>query len=556
MKNNKTLPTLIILLTVLIFVYLGISMWEAGSVSDAYVASTTKTAKVYKLSGSGALEDAGELARGVQVQKRLKTINMATPDADEKRILAYIKTDDGDELYILEENLVDEFVDCVQEKEMYVRTPVTVYSDEEDSKIESYAPKGTKMDIVGFSYIKDDGEVHRYQVKFEDMKGEETTGWVYAKYLVADEEAALANYNENGEYDNAKKAVYGMNLYGGKAENLDFYPYEKTEFEDDSVLADARAMYLNTAAAMNYKTYIKFIKTTGCNAVVIDIKDGMLAYKSEVAKEYSPTSYKKAYTSQEKFEEAIQAYREAGLYVIGRIVVFNDPQYAKDHPENCIEYNGNSSWPSAFSRDVWEYNVKLAQETAKLGLDEVQFDYVRFPEASYEMSKSGNANFRNKYKEEKGQAIQNFCFYAADNLREVGCYISVDVFGESAYGYVTAYGQYWPAISNIVDVISAMPYTDHFAGEEPWANPYNSVKRWAKRAAKQQKMIQNPAIARTWITGYDTPYWKPTVVYGEKELKQQINALKNAGLESGFIPWNVLSSLDKYKSYKAIWDAK
>ena len=179
---------------------------------------------------------------------------------------------------------------------------------------------------------------------------------------------------------------------------------------------------------------------------------------------------------------------------------------------------------------------------------------MRFPENSYEMSKSGKAKFRNTYDEEKGQAVQNFCFYAADQIHEAGAYISIDVFGESAYGYMTAYGQYWPGISNIVDAISAMPYTDHMGGEEAWKNPYQTMKAWGKKAKKRQDYLENPAAARTWITGYNTPYWAPTENYGEKELKAQIKGLKDAGLEGGFIPWNVNNDLSKYKQYKKIWN--
>ena len=172
------------------------------------------------------------------------------------------------------------------------------------------------------------------------------------------------------------------------------------------------------------------------------------------------------------------------------------------------------------------------------------------------MSKSGVADFRNKYGEEKGQAVQNFCFYAADQIHEAGAYFSVDVFGESVYGYMTAYGQYWPGISNIVDAISAMPYTDHTGGKGAWTDPYKTMKNWGKRAKKKQDILQSPAVARTWITGYNTPYWAPTENYGEAELKAQIKGLEDAGLDGGFIPWNVVNSLEKYKQYKAIWNAE
>jgi hypothetical protein len=235
--------------------------------------------------------------------------------------------------------------------------------------------------------------------------------------------------------------------------------------------------------------------------------------------------------------------------------VFNDPLYAKDHPEDCIKYGGSTYWPSAYSRDVWEYNVRLAIEAVdKFGFDEIQFDYVRFPENSYDMSKSKKTKFRNVYDEEKGQAVQNFCFYAADQIHEAGAYFSVDVFGECAYGYMTAYGQYWPGISNIVDAISAMPYTDHMGADGAWKNPYGTMKSWGKKAKKMQDYLENPAAARTWITGYNTPHWDPVVNYGEKQLRAQIKGLEDAGLKGGFIPWNAINDLGKYKQYKDIWN--
>ena len=58
----------------------------------------------------------------------------------------------------------------------------------------------------------------------------------------------------------------------------------------------------------------------------------------------------------------------------------------------------------------------------------------------------------------------------------------------------------------------------------------------------------------TWITGYDTPYWAPTVTYGKKQMKSQAKALKDAGLEGGFIPWNAASDIGKYRQYKAVWN--
>ena len=504
-----------------------------------------------ELDDSAEAVEIGRLVRGSSVKKLL-----GTKEVDGIRYCKVENTgfEGAADLYMKEENLVLSTDKVVQETEVYVRTPVTIYDEMSGPSIASFAPKGTCLKVTGYDKMLPDGSVRMYKVEYEENDGT-SEGYVYSKYLAETQKKADRVYKKNGIYDKVKKDKYGYDLYGGKAKDLDYYPYERTDIEGNEFCSDARAMYLNCAAAASPDNYISLIEKTDCNAVVVDIKDGVLAWPAETAREWSPKSYKTAYTTRKKYKKGIDKLKDTGVYMIGRIVVFNDPVYAKDHPEDCIKYGGRSTWPSAYSRDVWEYNVRLAQEAIEeFGFNEIQFDYVRFPENSYEMSKSGKAKFRNVYDEEKGQAIQNFCFYAADQIHEAGAYISVDVFGECVYGYMTAYGQYWPGISNIVDAVSAMPYTDHMGGGETWKNPYQTMKAWAKKAKKRQDYLENPAAARTWITGYNTPYWDPTVNYGEKELKAQIKALDDAGLEGGFIPWNVNNDLGKYKQYKKIWN--
>ena len=495
--------------------------------------------------------EVGTVVRGSSVKKLV-----GYKDVDGVRYCRVENTglEEEADLYMKEQNLVPAADMVVQETEVYVRTPVTIYADESGPSIASFAPKGTCLKVAGYDMLMEDGSVHKYKVEYP--KGDDTAvGFVYSKYIVDTQEKADKVYNGNGIYSKVRKDKYGYDLYGGKAKDLDYYPYERSVFEGNEFCSDARAMYLTCASAANPDKYIDLIEKTDCNAVVVDIKDGVLAWPAETAKEWSPKSYKSAYTTRKKYKKGIDKLRKTGVYMIGRIVVFNDPVYAKDHPEDCIKYGGRSTWPSAYSRDVWEYNVRLAQEAIKeFGFNEIQFDYVRFPENSYEMSKSGGAKFRNVYGEEKGQAIQNFCFYAADQIHEAGAYISVDVFGECVYGYMTAYGQYWPGIANIVDAVSAMPYTDHMGADGAWKNPYKTMNIWAKKAKKRQDYLEHPAAARTWITGYNTPYWAPTENYGEKELRAQIKGLTDAGLTGGFIPWNVTNDLGKYKQYKAIWN--
>ena len=489
------------------------------------------------------LETTSPLPRNTKVKTTMK-------DKITKDQTNYIKVKyDGKEYYINEDNLVNNEKEVVKEKERYVRTSVTIYTQKDDYKITSFAKKGSKLDIVGFDEIKKDGNVNKYKIKYEG-----TEGWVYSKYLVSTSEKASENYNENNVYDIHKDRKYtGRELYGGKASTLDYYPNEKPNFEDNPLQKEAKTMYLNSGVINNIDAYLQIATTSGVNAIVVDIKDGVLGYPSEVAKEYSPTAYANAINSIESYKNAIKKIKDAGIYTIGRIVVFNDSHYGKDHPEDCIKSTSSSRlWPSVYSRGAWEYNVALAKDAVQnFGFNEIQYDYERFTEDAYNMSVNAGSDFKNKYNEEKAEAVQNFLFYATDQMHELGVYLSVDVFGECSGEYVTAYGQYWPAISNVVDAISSMPYTDHFGRSvDTWSNPYNTVLNWAKGAAQRQTEIPTPAIPRTWITAYDTPYWKPTIIYNESKIEDQVRALYDAGLKGGFLTWNGKSGLSKDEQIK------
>ena len=143
--------------------------------------------------------------------------------------------------------------------------------------------------------------------------------------------------------------------------------------------------------------------------------------------------------------------------------------------------------------------------------------------------------------------------YATDELHKLDVYVAADVFGESAHTYVTPYGQYWPAISNVADVISGMPYPDHFGTyeygfKEPvWTIPYDLLYLWGNEfVMARQSEIPTPAIVRTWIQAYDA-IKSPKVTYDANMVFKEIQGLYDAGLTGGFITWNGGSSLSKYK---------
>lgn len=458
-------------------------------------------------------------------------------------------------IYIINNNnLTRNSDDLLLEKIKYVRTPVTLYKNKTSIDILSLIKKGEQLKIIGYDKIIK-GKVNKYKVKYNNIEG-----FVYSKYLVDKKEPALKNYDEQGTYQIHNKRT--NTLGGGSAANLDYYPYKKAFFNKNIMPKEVRALYLNATVLNKVDDYIALAKSININSFVVDIKDNTVpGYPSKVMQTYSITNYNYAVNSFTDYKNALKKIKNNGFYLIGRITTFKDNYYAIDHPENSIlDQEGNrfnhdgSFWPSAFKREVWEFNVKLALEAIKeFKFNEIQFDYVRFPDRTRTVEMNHQINYQNQYNEEKAQAIQTFLMYAADEIHNIHTYVSADVFGESAHNYVTAYGQYWGAISNVVDVISPMSYPDHFNkleynfADPVWMQPYTLLNYWASTyVTKQQHLIPTPAKVRSWIQTYDV-IKEPSVEYDANKISEQILALYQNGLNSGYMTWNAASNINKYK---------
>ncbi len=521
---------------------------------DAYIGSTTPDVQLYNIDYT----EADKIIRGTKIILYDKDV---IKEVDDEEPVTYKKIKYNKETYLINPgSVVNTYEEAVMETKKYVRTNITVYVDSEKVDIKGSLKKGVMLDIIGFDKLNKDGTVNMYKIKSGDIEG-----YAYSKYLVDTLELANANYDQDGIYK--IHAGRGDNLGGGSAADLDYYPNEKPKIEGNEMPTYAKAIYMNAGVVGNVDAYIQFAKKYGVNAIVVDIKeDTVPGYPSKVMQEYSPTAYGRAANSWDNYKNAIGKIKDAGIYAIGRIVTFKDSYYITDHPEAAIiststgkPYLHNGSyWPSAFVRNVWEYNVKLAIEAVReMGFNEIQFDYMRFPDRTNSIEKQGLVNMKNTYGESKAQALQNFLMYACDEIHKAGAYVSVDVFGETSNTYVTAYGQYWPAISNVIDAISAMPYPDHFdAGQfglpTPWTQPYTLMKLWATQAAGRQTEIPTPAIARTWIQAYNA-IKPPYNEYGPSQISDQIKGLVDGGLTGGFITWNSGSNLDKYNSIATGW---
>ena len=470
--------------------------------------------------------------------------------------------DDEVQLFVAASTLTTDSLDVVRERTIFARTPASIIVDAEHSKIGGQSEKGQELKVLGYDAIDDKGRVNRYKVAIG--KGE---GWVYGKYTVFEKSEATKRYRSD-LYDAKHKAVKNP-FGGGAAIGCDFYPYERPKFENNRMPESCYSLYLNISPSVigNIEKYIAFAKQTKINTFVIDIKDNECpGYKAEAMKIYSPTNYARAGANKEKmYQKAVKRLHEEGFYVVGRITCFKDSYLVKDHPEMAITERSTGKpfkhnkayWPSAYDRRVWQFNVELAKEAVrKFGFNEINFDYVRFPDR---MTKIENLiNYHNKYDESKVQAIQRFVQYACDEIHAVGAYVSIDVFGEAANpGYTTAYGQYWPAISNIADVICGMPYPDHFSNgyygvRKPWNHPYEILRAWGERVQDRQSITPTPAIVRTWIQAYNVMRHvdRNGIAYDAENVEKEIRGLFDAGLDGGYMTWLSSSNLEKYEKQK------
>lgn len=537
-----------------------------NSTKVCYVLSDSLSAPAFALGENNVLFCATPLARGTEI--------VAYPNqAEVVNGWSFVKVETGGRtLYLLEENLTENIKEVVSEKKVWVRTPTTILADRERSTIAGFADKNTELTVLGFDSFDKEGRVKSYRVKCG-----ETEGWVYGKYTVFTPEEASKRYMAE-KYDPIHKAIKNS-FGGGEAIGCDFYPVEKPSFEDNKMPEACYSLYLNSGynTLRNIEKYIAIAKQSKINTFVIDIKDNECpGYKADAMKEYSPTNYKRAGDNEELYRTAVSRLHEEGFYVVGRITCFKDSYFVKDNPSSAITEKATGEpfkhnkafWPSAFDRRVWEFNVALAKEAVeKFGFNEINFDYVRFPDRMNSVEKI--VDYHNRYGESKVQAIQRFVQYACDEIHKVGAYVSIDVFGEAANpGYTTAYGQYWPAISNVADVISGMPYPDHFSKgyygiSKPWNSPYHILYQWGLRVQGRQNVTPSPAVVRTWVQAYNVMKHVDSngIAYNAENVEREIRGLYAAGLTGGYITWHSGSNIDKYtrqlgafqKDYLADW---
>jgi hypothetical protein len=192
------------------------------------------------------------------------------------------------------------------------------------------------------------------------------------------------------------------------------------------------------------------------------------------------------------------------------------------------------AWTDPFRHEVWDYNIALAEEAARAGFDEIQFDYVRFPDAkdlrlsesSTEMTRIG--------------AITGFLTAARQALALYNVYLALDVFGYVCWNLDdTHIGQRIEDIIPLVDYVSPMLYPSGFqfgipGYRNPVQHPYEIIRLSLDRALARTHV--SPLRFRPWLQAFKD-YAFDRRVFDADEVKAQITGAETFGAD-GWMLWN------------------
>jgi hypothetical protein len=297
---------------------------------------------------------------------------------------------------------------------------------------------------------------------------------------------------------------------------------------------------------------LKLIDDTSLNALVVDVKDdwGYIDWDTGNDKLKAMGTTKVVIQDMPKL---MQKLKEHDVYPIARVVVFKDTVLANKYPEysfvtksGAVWNNGNSnpeSFVNPYMKEVWDYNIEVAKEAAKLGFKEIQFDYVRFAEgfAANESTLTYTKDDRKRI-----DVIAGFVEEAKKQLSPLGVKISVDIFGYAAsVPAAEGIGQDFIKISSHVDVICPMIYPSHystgwFGSVVPDAQPYTTIKGAAAATNLKLQPLEEQQlkpIVRPWLQDFTAPWVDGYIVYGKQEIEDQIRGLKDEGIQE-FLLWN------------------
>ncbi|MDX1647344.1 MAG: putative glycoside hydrolase [Longimicrobiales bacterium] len=309
-----------------------------------------------------------------------------------------------------------------------------------------------------------------------------------------------------------------------------------------------RGIYVNAQAAgsaPHLSDLLAMADASELNTFVVDMKErGEVSYASSVPLAVEIGSVRDYIGD---LDGLVRTLRDHGIHPIARIVCFRDPVLAEARPDLAIRTTDGSlwldpesgrPWVDPYSPEVWDYNIDLAREALSAGFAEIQWDYVRFPDVSD--SVRAEMVFPDYDGRAPSDLIRDFVDTSRQDLADFGVPVTADVFGRviTVTGESNI-GQNWERLVRVMDVILPMVYPalywpGNFGIEDPDAEPYRTV-----RAAMDSAVVRmdrtDGAIAsiRPWLQAFT----EGTTVYGPTEMREQIRAVEDAGLQE-WLFWN------------------
>ncbi|MHB8918878.1 MAG: putative glycoside hydrolase [Desulfocucumaceae bacterium] len=301
----------------------------------------------------------------------------------------------------------------------------------------------------------------------------------------------------------------------------------------DKLSSGARGLHVSFMWASSpdrWNNLLETAKQANINSIQLDVKDesGRVGYLSKVKLAGETGSG----LNMLAIGDMLKGLRESGIYSIARIVVFRDPHLAGNRPEYMVKRADGTPlaggvWVDPYSKDVWDYNVELALEAYDLGFDEVQFDYIRFPEGSE--AKSAIYGSRGTDTRHRVDVIADFLSYARSRAGWERI-LSVSTFGFMSLAVDDqGIGQRPERMAPFIDYMSPMVYPSHYGTgnygfDNPNDHPYEVVARSMK---EYQALTQSTGcVQRPWLQAFT--WGSPP--YGRSEIRAQINACGDSGI--------------------------
>jgi hypothetical protein len=304
-----------------------------------------------------------------------------------------------------------------------------------------------------------------------------------------------------------------------------------------------RAIYMTSwvAATPSLRAnLLQIIDETEINAVVIDIKD----YTGKISFAVRDPELQKIGSAENRIKDIdafIESLHDRGVYVIGRLSAFQDAYMTEHRPDLAVKRESDGkvwrdrkgiSWIDASAPDMWEYLVRIAEESHARGFDEINFDYIRFPsdgnmqDIAYPFTKTN-----------KPQALENFFAYVAKEFEDSDIVLSADLFGMvTSNTDDLGIGQVLERALPYFDYIAPMVYPSHYPTgwhgfKNPAAHPYEVIKISMSDGIKRaEAMGVSPLKLRPWIQDFNLG-----ADYTAEMVRAQIKATYDIGLTSWMI---------------------